>query len=142
MVQALRKDTHFRWFDSGDMYSLGLAEKMLEIMRALPGTKFWLPTRMAKFAKFRKVLADMEALPNVKVRFSSDSVTGEFNSEHGSVIFPADGEVPAGTVMCTAYQNGGKCGNCRACYDKNIKVISYPSHGKKMAKVIRLALAQ
>jgi hypothetical protein len=142
MIAALKKDKHFRWFDSGDVYSLELANKMLAIMKALPGTKFWVPTRMYKFAKFRDVLNKMDSLDNVKVRFSSDSVTGEFNSAHGSVIFPADGEVPAGTVMCTAYQNGGKCGNCRACYDKNIKVISYPSHGKKMAKVIRLALAQ
>jgi len=29
MVKALSKDTHFRWFDSGDMYALELAEKML-----------------------------------------------------------------------------------------------------------------
>ena len=25
MVQALAKDTHFRWFDSGDMYNVALA---------------------------------------------------------------------------------------------------------------------
>ena len=141
MVSALKRDTHFRWFDSGDVYSIELAEKMLEIMRGTPHVKHWLPTRMAKFAKFRDILSEMDSLPNVKVRFSSDSVTGEFNSEHGSVIFPADSDVPAGAFKCTAYSNDGKCGTCRACYSKDIPVIAYPSHGKKMAKVIRIALA-
>ena len=28
MVAALKKEKHFRWFDSGDMYSLELAEKI------------------------------------------------------------------------------------------------------------------
>ena len=36
----------------------------------------WLPTRMHKFAKFRDVLAQMEALPNVVIR-RSDIITGE-----------------------------------------------------------------
>lgn len=141
MVAALKRDTHFRWFDSGDVYSLELARKMLEIMRGTPWVKHWLPTRMAKFAKFKAILSEMDALPNVKVRFSSDSVTGDFNSDHGSVIFPADSDAPAGTVKCTAYENAGKCGNCRACYSKDIKVIAYPSHGRKMSKVIKIALA-
>lgn len=29
MVKALDSDRYFRWFDSGDMYTLGLAEKIL-----------------------------------------------------------------------------------------------------------------
>ena len=33
MVEALDSDRYFRWLDSGDMYSLGLAEKILEVMR-------------------------------------------------------------------------------------------------------------
>ena len=74
MVKALSKDTHFRWFDSGDMYSLELAEKMLAIMTATPNTKHWLPTRMYKFPKFQAVLKAMQALPNVMVRYSSDAV--------------------------------------------------------------------
>jgi len=37
-----------------------------------------LPTRMHKFPKFAHVFSQMEALPNVKVRFSSDSIQGEY----------------------------------------------------------------
>ena len=63
MVSKLKKQTHFRWFDSGDLYSVALAEKVLAVMQATPNTKHWLPTRMAKFPKFRALLAAMQALP-------------------------------------------------------------------------------
>jgi hypothetical protein len=142
MVKALSKDSHFRWFDSGDMYSLELAEKMLAIMTATPGTKHWLPTRMYKFPKFQAVLKAMQALPNVMVRYSSDAVDGTFTpGVHGSTILPDATSAPAGVTVCQAYNQGGKCLTCRACYSKDVAVIGYPAHGKKMAKVIRIAVA-
>ena len=142
MVQALDSERYFRWFDSGDMYSLGLAEKILQIMERTPWVKHWLPTRMHKFPKFRMVFEKMQALPNVSVRFSSDSVTGEFKPGlHGSVIVPDAETLPDGVTLCRAYEHGGKCNGCRACYSKDVPVIAYPAHGASMKKVIRLKLA-
>jgi len=141
MVASLNKDRFFRWFDSGDMYDLKLAKKILSVMEQTPWVSHWLPTRMMKFKKFHAVLAAMQALPNVMVRFSSDSVLGEFDSRHGSVIVPDAASVPAGATLCQAYEHGGKCNGCRACYDKDVAVIAYPAHGRKMEKVIRIALA-
>lgn len=142
MVQALENDRYFRWFDSGDMYALGLAEKIFEVMYLTPWVKHWLPTRMHKFAKFQAVLAKMEALPNVVVRRSSDSVDGTFTKGvHGSTIVPDAESVPAGVVRCEAYDRGGKCGGCRACWSKDVAVVGYVAHGAKMKKVIRLAVA-
>ena len=142
MVAELNKDRFFRWFDSGDMYALGLAEKMLEVMKRTPWVKHWLPTRMHKFPKFALVLQAMAALPNVSVRFSSDSVTGEYTKKlHGSVIIPTAEDVKKGMTLCRAYENAGKCSGCRACYDKKVKVIAYPAHGAKMNKVIRIIKA-
>lgn len=142
MVKALDSDRYFRWFDSGDMYALPLAEKILEVMRRTPWVKHWLPTRMHKFPKFRGVISEMQALPNVMVRFSSDSVRGEYISgTHGSVIIPTPDDVQPGMTLCNAYAHGGKCNGCRACYDKSVAVIAYPAHGKKMSKVIRLKVA-
>jgi hypothetical protein len=139
MVQALDSDRYFRWFDSGDMYTLGLAEKILEVMTLTPWCKHWLPTRMHKFPKFSLVLQAMQALPNVSVRFSSDSVQGEFiEGLHGSVIVPDSETLPDGVSLCRAYEHEGKCSGCRACWDKAVDVIAYPAHGVKMAKVIRL----
>jgi hypothetical protein len=142
MVQALQNDRFFRWFDSGDMYSLGLAEKMLDVMTRTPWVKHWLPTRMHKFPKFRRVLEQMQALQNVSVRFSSDSVTGQYTKGlHGSVIIPTPADVKKGMTLCRAYENQGKCSGCRACYEKGAKVIAYPAHGVSMAKVIRILRA-
>lgn len=142
MVKALDDSRYFRWFDSGDMYALPLAEKILEIMQRTPWCNHWLPTRMHKFHKFRQVLADMQALPNVMVRPSSDSVLGEFlPGTHGSVIVPGPESVPAGAKACEAYDNGGKCNGCRACWDKSVPVVAYLAHGRSMGKVVRIALA-
>lgn len=141
MVRELDSDRYFRWFDSGDAYSLGLAEKILQVMQQTPWCKHWIPTRMGKFVKFNDVLAAMQALPNVSVRFSSDSVTGEYvKGLHGSTIVPTSGSMP-NVAECHAYQHGGKCNGCRACWDKTIPVIAYVAHGKSMAKVIRLKVA-
>jgi len=137
MIYSLDSSKYFRWFDSGDMYSIDLAWKILEVMRATPWVKHWLPTRMHKFAKFKDVIHSMQSLDNVVVRFSSDSVTGEIiEGKTTSTIF--SDKLPENAFECKAYQHEGKCSGCRACYDKDVKVIAYKAHGVKMAKVIKI----
>jgi hypothetical protein len=141
MVQALQNDRFFRWFDSGDLYSVKLAEKVAEVMRLTPWCMHWLPTRMQKFDKWHPALDRMRKLPNVSVRFSSDSITGQFTrGVHGSTITASaePHDVPAGVALCEAYSRGGKCSGCRACWSKDVDVIAYPAHGRKMHKVIKL----
>lgn len=137
MVIGLDSSRYFRWFDSGDMFSLELADKIYQVMEQTPWVKHWLPTRMHKFPKFKSIIDKMQSLPNVVVRFSSDSVTGEIiEGKTTSTIF--SDTVPEGATECQAYQHDGKCNGCRACYDKNISVIAYKAHGVKMAKVIKI----
>ena len=141
MVKALDSSRYFRWFDSGDCYSLALAEKILQVMQKTPWCKHWLPTRMHKFDKFKPVFDAMQTLDNVMVRFSADSIDGSYTEGlHGSVIGPVADTYQAreGTSLCHAYQNEGKCNGCRACWDKSINLICYPAHGVKMAKVIKI----
>ena len=141
MLLALDSSRYFRFFDSGDMYALELAEKMLELCTKANWVKFWIPTRMHKFKKFHSVLAKLEALDNVVVRYSSDSVTGEtVKGLTTSTIF--SDVVPAGAFECKAYQNDGKCSGCRACYSKDVQVVAYKAHGVKMAKVIKILVAK
>lgn len=137
MIAGLGNSRYFRWFDSGDMYDLGLAHKIYAVMKRTPEVKHWIPTRMHKFSKFKDVLEMMEALDNVSVRRSSDSVTGGLiDGLNTSTIFSE--ELPEGAVECKAYQHDGKCSGCRACYDKSVSVIAYKAHGVKMAKVIKI----
>jgi len=137
MVAELDNDRYFRWFDSGDMYDVRLAFKILEVMRATPWCKHWLPTRMYKFKKFVSVIGAMEQLDNVVVRKSSDSVLGEtIEGYTTSTIVPTKEDAPKGAVVCEAYTREGKCGSCRACWSKDTKVVAYVAHGKKMEKTL------
>lgn len=141
MVSELDNDRYFRWFDSGDMYDLRLAEKILAVMVQTPWVKHWLPTRMHKFPKFAQVIADMENLPNVVVRLSSDSIQGEtIQGATTSTIIPVDDEIQyASYTICKAYTRDGKCGSCRECWSKDTSVVAYPAHGKTMLKLITVA---
>lgn len=141
MVAAISDHAYFRWFDSGDMYALSLANKIYNVMKRTPNTKHWLPTRMAKFDKFKPIIAKMQALPNVVVRFSSDSIIGEFTpGVHGSTIIPDYEANISGVSVCYAYQHGGKCNGCRSCWDKDVAVVAYPVHGKIAKKHVRMKL--
>jgi hypothetical protein len=142
MVTMLDSQRYFRWFDSGDVYSLELAEKIYSVMQLTPWCNHWIPTRMLKFSKFREVLTRMQSLPNVMVRFSSDSVTGQYTHEHGSTIIPDAKLVPENAFLCRAYEHGGKCNGCRACYSKDVPLIAYVAHGVKMGKVIKILRAK
>lgn len=136
MVAAIGSAPYFRWFDSGDMYTVRLARKIEQVIARTPDTLHWLPTRMHKFAKFGMVLADIESLPNATVRYSSDSVRGEtIAGECTSTIVP-DAESATSATICRAYERGGKCGDCRACWDRSVPVVAYVAHGRKMARVI------
>ena len=138
MVAELDNDRYFRWFDSGDMYSLKLAEKIYDVMVATPWTRHWLPTRMHKFAKFADILAKMEALPNVVVRLSSDSINGDIiEGSTTSTIIPTISHRKPSMTICEAYEREGKCATCRACWDKDVEVVAYVAHGRKMAKQIK-----
>lgn len=150
MVASLEKDREFRWFDSGDCYHVKLARKMLDVMRRTPWCRHWFPTRMYKDhfkAEFREIFAEMQALPNVMVRFSSDSVDGSHTPGlHGSTIAPTYDkalelsyrsiESADWVVACPAGQNQGQCGPCRACLDKTNATTVYVAHGRNMRKVI------
>lgn len=143
MIEALDNDRYFRWFDSGDLYDIRLARKVLEVMKATPHCRHWLPTRMHKFEKFQTILAEMSELPNVTVRLSSDSVTGELVApvagvDTSSTIVPAVDDITPTMALCEASTREGKCGPCRQCWSKEVKVIAYPAHGVTMHKVIKL----
>jgi hypothetical protein len=137
MIAELDNDRYFRWFDSGDVYHIKLAEKILEVCKATPWTRHWLPTRMHKFKKFRKVIDELNKLDNVVVRLSSDSVNGEIiEGVNTSTIIPYD-DTPTVAEICKAYLNDGKCGTCRKCWTKDVPVVAYVAHGVRMKKVLR-----
>ena len=139
MVKALDNSRYFRWFDSGDVYSVKLAEKILQVMEQTPWVSHWLPTRMYKFKKFINVFNKMNALSNAVVRYSSDSITGEtIAGDTTSTIVEYVDDAPSNSSVCEAYTRDGKCGDCRQCWQKAVPVIVYPAHGRKMRKQYKM----
>ena len=134
MVAELDNDRYFRWFDSGDIYDVRLARKILEVCEATPWVKHWIPTRMHKFTKFTLVLQRLQSLPNVVLRLSSDSIMGETIEGPNTSTIATLEDAPKGSFVCEAYTRGGKCDKCRACWDKGVSVVTYIGHGKSMVK--------
>ena len=138
MIAELDNHRYFRWFDSGDVYHPRLAEKILEVCKATPWVKHWLPTRSHKIPRISKVLKRIAKLQNVSVRYSSDAIDGSYTKGlHGSTIIPFASFKIKGAHTCQAYQsNGNKCNGCRTCWDKNTKTVAYVAHGRAMANLI------
>ena len=131
---------YFRWFDSGDMYHVKLAEKIYEICKATPHCKHWIPTRQYKFPKFENVIERLNSLPNVVVRFSSDSVVGHtVRGRNTSTIAPNFHikSLSKSFTKCNSQDQGGQCKSCRHCWDKKISVVVYPSHGQRIKTVLK-----
>jgi hypothetical protein len=132
MVQTLIGHKRFRWFDSGDMYHIGLARKLYRVMLRSPQTDFWLPTKMQKLDKFKPVIAQMKRLSNVVVRCSSDSINGKIIAgKTTSTVIASSNDYQRGDI-CPATVPGNKA-NCKAndctmCWDETIKVINYHFH--------------
>ena len=55
-----------------------------------------------------------------------------FSSDHDGV------RQDKNAVICKAYENDGKCGSCRECWNKSVETIAYVAHGRSMAKVIKV----
>ena len=156
MISELDTERYFRWFDSGDLYSLKLANKIYEVMKATPWCKHWLPTRMHKLSKFTQIIEKMNALENVVVRLSGDDVLGQvIEGDQVSAIAPilvttkVDGikvstlddiaiskYITKDMTICPSYKQGGKCLKCRSCWSKDTKVTLYTAHGVQMLKLI------
>jgi hypothetical protein len=140
-VRVLDTERYFRWFDSGDMYSIALAKKMYEIMKNTPHVLHWLPTRMYKFSKFHAIIKQMQDLPNVVVRLSSDSIQGELLdstvTDTNSTIVPSDMLDAYTGFICPASEQNGKCLDCKACYNKDVKTVAYVAHGVKMKGALK-----
>ena len=136
MILLLDNHRYFRWFDSGDIHHRALAAKILAVCKATGWVKHWIPTRSYKISSISNVLTELQSLDNVTVRFSSDSVTGEYEEIHGSTIILGHDTDDPGLTVCQSHLFRNRCNGCRKCWDSKIKVIAYPAHGRSMIKLI------
>ena len=113
-----KKSTWFRWHDSGDVQDLDHLNKIFEVCRLTPGKRHWLPTREAWIRDHAKRFPK-----NLTVRLSMPMVdqTPAGSWSNTSTV------VTAG-ASCPAPLQGGKCNDCRNCWNKKISNVSYGKH--------------
>ena len=113
-----KKSKWFRWHDSGDVQDLNHLNKIYEVCRLTPETRHWLPTREAW------ILDHITRAPdNLIIRFSMPMV-----DQAAAGSWPNTSTVVTSGATCPAPNQGGKCKECRACWTKSIKNVSYGKH--------------
>ena len=121
-----KKSGYFRWFDSGDLASISMLEKIVMICHNTSDIKHWLPTREAKvvkdYLKLYKQFPD-----NLMVRVSAPMVDGEPLKSFDYTSTVNHKTKPIGHDCPSRFQDN-KCMDCRACWNKDIKNVSYHKH--------------
>ena len=122
MVAQIKRQKFFRWHDAGDIQSMDHLNKIFEVCKLTPETRHWMPTREAQFLNQIKP----EAVPkNLIIRMSShmiDQKPVKFWPWTSTVTSKKEG------ATCPAPKQGGKCGSCRSCWDRNTPNIEYGKH--------------
>jgi len=117
MVAVIKRQKWFRWHDAGDVQDQQHLQKIFEICRLTPETRHWLPTREAWI---KDHLASKPE--NLVIRFSPPMM-GQRNDS-----WPNSSMVVETGASCPAPAQGGKCLDCRQCWDPDVKVVSYGKH--------------
>ena len=115
-----KRSKEFRWHDSGDVQDLKHLAKIFKVCKLTPSVDHWLPTREAWVKKFIPAAPD-----NLNIRFSMPMIDQE-----AAAGWPNTSTVTRDSkkANCPAPQQGNECKDCRACWDKSIKNISYLAH--------------
>lgn len=117
----------FRWHDSGDLQSLEHLVLVVEVAKRTPDIRHWLPTReISTVNRYLKTIGPIPA--NLTVRISAAKVDTRAPRVDGCASSTVHTDSDAIGHECPAYQNDGKCGDCRACWDPSIQNVSYPLH--------------
>ena len=120
-IESVEKSGYFRWHDSGDIQGKMHFAAIVLIANLLPNIKFWLPTK-EKAIVSEYIACGYDIPKNLTVRVSSAMVDQQPIARFENTCTVHQKEPPYG-IECPAYKQGGKCGECRACWDKSIANI-------------------
>ena len=108
----------FRWHDSGDVQDLEHLNKIYEVCRLTPSKRHWMPTREAW------IKDHLDRAPaNLVIRFGAPMV-----DQAAPASWPHTSTVVTAQATCPAPHQGNECKDCRNCWNKEIKNISYGQH--------------
>jgi hypothetical protein len=113
-----KKSKWFRWHDSGDVQDENHLLKIYEVCRLTPKVKHWMPTREAWVKKLLK-----NKPGNLVIRFSMPMI-----DQPASGSWSTTSTVVTSGRTCPAPDQNNECGDCRACWNPEIKNVAYGQH--------------
>jgi hypothetical protein len=124
-------EPYFRWFDSGDLQSVEMLQKIVQVCINTPDITHWLPTRekavILQFVKEGGVVPDNLTIrlsaPMVDKKAGMCKVTGCTSS-----TVSTEGAVFPEAYHCPSRHQNNKCGDCRACWDRSVDWVDYHKH--------------
>ena len=146
MVVQIRllKTPYFRWFDSGDLQSVYNLERIVRVCERTSMINHWLPTKEYGFVK--GFLSNGGKIPeNLCLRLSGYTFNGKTPEVKGKFTLMSD--LPTSTAthldkdekpevvqghLCPAHWNKGQCGDCRACWNKEVPNVTYVDQRQKI----------
>lgn len=128
-IRTTEKSGYFRWFDSGDLQSLKTLKAIVRIAIALPHIKFWLPTKeYGIVSEYYELYGSFPS--NLTVRLSAymiDKAGPNLLAQHMGLTTSEVATNPA-QASCPAPKQGNACRDCRACWSKDVQVVTYLKH--------------
>ena len=118
MTVLVKKKKHFRWHDSGDLQGVAHLKKIYEVCSLSPSKRHWLPTREAWIKDHVSRAPD-----NLIIRFSMPMID---QPEAGGWTHTST--VVTSGATCPSAKQDNECKDCRNCWNKEIKNISYGQH--------------
>ena len=115
---------YHRWFDAGDIQSYSHLMKIFEVCEHTPQIKHWLATR--EYSIINKI--DEKDVPeNLCLRVSAITVDGN-QPKFWKWTSGVHKDKPAVGWECPAPKQNGECSNCRVCWSREVKQVSYKEH--------------
>lgn len=126
-ISHFEKSGFFRWHDSGDVQNITHLESIVEIAKRLPHISFWLPTR--EYSIIGQYVLKHGSFPeNLTVRLSSFMLEGPPPVSVAKSYGVQTSGVSKTGFTCPASKQGNLCGDCRACWKKDVDNVNYKQH--------------
>lgn len=135
---AGRGGAHFRWHDSGDLQSLWHLCMIVQVAEACPHVSFWLPTK--EYRIVREWLRLFRRFPaNLTVRISApkrNKYAPKWVQDlglpmalvHDDKPLPGAWPCPKTNPKTPKINTCDLAGECRACWDPRVPLVSYHRH--------------
>jgi Gene product 88 len=126
LLNKVEKSGFFRWHDSGDLQSVEHLSRIVEVCRLTPNVQHWLPTREYGFVS--EYLKTNSFPANLTVRLSALMLEAAPPASIASRLGLTTSGVSKEGFTCPSSKQGGKCLDCRACWNKSVSNVNYKQH--------------